>query len=328
MAVQTQIPVTMVENQQQAGATQPVGENYPAAMHRMHLRALPGTDQQTIPLEPGVGAPLAAEAGPDGAADRQRQFALGLGEGQAARRGRDAGDSLIEFLDQRCQLGPLALAPTDLLLLRLAALTQPGEHPATLFALGFQLALARRQGLPVLLQGSLLADNLRTGFADLLDGVTVTFDLVHPRAADIAVITQHAGDPRRIILVEHHLQIILPPRHIGRTNLAGDLVLLGLQCHLQRLGLLSQILQAAFTFANLLFQLAAFPAQPTDFALAVLQLLFQTGGFLPDRAEQLLQPGNFLLGLLQLGPGLFCIRRLRRGRQCRQQHQAQQHSRP
>src|SRR5690606_19666259 len=114
---QAEIAITMVEDQQQPRTAQPIGEYHPPPMHRVHRRALTGGNHQAIPLEPGIGPALAAKARLDTPANRQGQFALGLGEWQAAGRGCDAGDSFVEFLDQRRQLGPLTLTLADLLLL-------------------------------------------------------------------------------------------------------------------------------------------------------------------------------------------------------------------
>src|SRR3990167_10869096 len=50
VTIKTQKTVAMVENHQQPGATQPVGEYHATAMHGVHLAAGGGADHHAIPL--------------------------------------------------------------------------------------------------------------------------------------------------------------------------------------------------------------------------------------------------------------------------------------
>src|SRR5690606_6334692 len=275
MSVQAEITVAMDQDEQQPRAAQPVGKDHPAPMHRLHPRPRSGCDQQAIPLQPPIAATLAAETRAYRAAYRQRQLAPGLGKRHAAGRGRNAGDGLVELLDECGQLRPLRLPAPDFLLLIAAALAQAGQRGAALFPLGLQRAAALRQGLAVALQHALLLGDLLAGLADLFDGQGVAVDLLHPGLVESAVVAHHARHSRRIVLVEQHLQVVLTASHVGRPYLTGDLFLLGLQRVLQRRSLLLQRLQSRFAFADLPFDIRRFAAQPADLALAVPQLPLQ-----------------------------------------------------
>src|SRR5690606_16328974 len=98
MAVQAQIAVAMVQNKQKSGARTPVADDCPAAGNGVHPRALRGAGQKPVHLAPRVAAARAAEAGADLAMDRQWQLAPLLGKGQAAGRGGNAGDGLVQLL--------------------------------------------------------------------------------------------------------------------------------------------------------------------------------------------------------------------------------------
>ena len=80
MAIQAQITVAMVENDQQTGATQPVGEYHATTMHGAYLTASGRTDQHAIPLSTSVAAARGSVACYQSAIDRPRQLAACAGE--------------------------------------------------------------------------------------------------------------------------------------------------------------------------------------------------------------------------------------------------------
>ena len=80
MAVQAQIAIAVVEDHQQSGAAQPIGEYHPTAMHRAYLGADSGTDQHAVPFGSSVAATRSAVAGDQASIHRPGQLALGAGE--------------------------------------------------------------------------------------------------------------------------------------------------------------------------------------------------------------------------------------------------------
>ncbi|MNI91979.1 hypothetical protein D3C73_1497130 [compost metagenome] len=61
MTVKTQKTVAMIQDHQQAGASQPVGEHHAAAVYGMHLAAGGGADHHAIPFGARVVATGFAE---------------------------------------------------------------------------------------------------------------------------------------------------------------------------------------------------------------------------------------------------------------------------
>src|SRR5690606_19693894 len=176
MAVQAQIAVAMIKKKQRSRASQPVVEDHPSAMNGRYPRAFRSAEQQTVALKPRVAAALAGEAGADLGIVRQWKHAPRLGKGQAAGRGRNAGDGLVQLLDQRGQLGSLRFTLVDLLLLGALAFAQTRENGAALVPFAFQRCLALDQGGAITLQRGLLLGDAGTGLADLFDGLGVAVD--------------------------------------------------------------------------------------------------------------------------------------------------------
>ncbi|MNN56815.1 hypothetical protein D3C81_1717690 [compost metagenome] len=56
MAVQAQVTITMVENDQKSSTAQPVGEYHAPAVHGAYLGAGVGADHHAVPLGPGIAA--------------------------------------------------------------------------------------------------------------------------------------------------------------------------------------------------------------------------------------------------------------------------------
>ncbi|MNE24400.1 hypothetical protein D3C80_1176890 [compost metagenome] len=86
MAVQAEIAAAMIDDQQHAGAAQPVGEHHATGVYGAHPGAGGGADQHAVPLQAGIAA-RGAEAGQQAAVHRPGQLAAGLGEGAVDRRG-------------------------------------------------------------------------------------------------------------------------------------------------------------------------------------------------------------------------------------------------
>ncbi|MNG05287.1 hypothetical protein D3C84_884700 [compost metagenome] len=77
VAVQTQITVAVVENDQQARATQPVGKHHATTVDSMYLAAGRSADHHTIPLGPGIVTPTFAEACQQSTINRPGKFSPG-----------------------------------------------------------------------------------------------------------------------------------------------------------------------------------------------------------------------------------------------------------
>src|SRR5690606_28813965 len=86
MPVQAQIAVAVVENYQQSGAAQPVGEHHATTMHGAYLGADSGADQDAVPFGSSVAAARSAVAGDQTSIDRPGQLALGIGKRAAEAR--------------------------------------------------------------------------------------------------------------------------------------------------------------------------------------------------------------------------------------------------
>ena len=128
MPVQAQITTTVIQDKQQTRAPQPVGEDHPATMNRMHCTALGCTDHQAIPFQPGIATTLTTVTRLDRPFQRQWQLALGLGKSQAASRGRDTGDGFVNRLYQLLQTGALSLSASQLLTLSTRFTLQASEQ--------------------------------------------------------------------------------------------------------------------------------------------------------------------------------------------------------
>src|SRR5690606_22545723 len=80
MTVEAQITVAVIEDHQQPGAAQPVGEYHPSAVYGAHLGAQVGADQYPVPLGSSVAAARSAVACDQTSVDGPGQFPLGVGE--------------------------------------------------------------------------------------------------------------------------------------------------------------------------------------------------------------------------------------------------------
>ena len=80
VSVKAQVTVAVIEDHQQAGTAQPVGEHHPAAMHGTDLGAGIGADQYAVPLGSSIAAAWSAVAGDETSVHRPGQFTFGLGE--------------------------------------------------------------------------------------------------------------------------------------------------------------------------------------------------------------------------------------------------------
>lgn len=86
MAIKAEVAATVVEDDQQAGSAQPVGEYHASAVHRADGAAGARRNQYAVPFRPRIVAALAAEARHDAAIHRPRQLAAGRAERAAVDR--------------------------------------------------------------------------------------------------------------------------------------------------------------------------------------------------------------------------------------------------
>lgn len=144
MAVQAQITIAMVENDQQTGATQPVGENHATAVHGTYLSTGRCTDQHAIPLSTSVAAARGSIACYQSAIYRPRQFAACTGERPAVDGAgtdqRAAGRSACRVTRARLLCGQGTLA----CLLGFARLARQGFFDGLQYAAQLGLFLLAR----------------------------------------------------------------------------------------------------------------------------------------------------------------------------------------
>ena len=85
MSVQTQIAITMVENDQKPGAAQPVSENHSPSVHGMYLTSGRSADHDAVPFGPLVITARFTEACKQSTIDGPWKFSLGLCKRSAVR---------------------------------------------------------------------------------------------------------------------------------------------------------------------------------------------------------------------------------------------------
>jgi len=57
---------------------------------------------------------------------------------------------------------------------------------------------------------------------EVLELVADAADALGPRAAEVAVVGEHAAEGRGVLLVEQQLELLLAAVHVGRAQLAGE----------------------------------------------------------------------------------------------------------
>ena len=202
MTIETEIPVAVVDDGQQAQARQPVRVHHAAMIDRADRGSLVARDQHAIPFH-AAGAHL-AEGREELAADRPCQLAAQPGERVLA-----VGGKLVHALQRPAQLAYQFLEAALLVLEALQFLGailrlgfQRSQRLAAAIARGLQLGdlallLRFQRREPFLFGGQLLIQ--RVEFRDV---AVDRRDLAGARAAEVLVIREHPAGLCGVLLVE------------------------------------------------------------------------------------------------------------------------------